>query len=194
MSQDAEWVERILGGDEDAFERLYEKYRRSLYRTALAITSDPGAAEEILQDGFLRAYPHLDRVDCSRPLGPWLQRIVVNLSYNWANQRRRWHLPLDEVMDRLVAGSRGSPHGSYEREETREVLRRAIESLSLEKRTVLVLFYLQGFSYGEIAYIVGCPLGTVKSRLHHARTALRRALVQEGSLVVRGAAADLGSS
>ncbi len=193
MSQDAEWVERILEGDQDAFEHLYDKYRRSLYRTALAITSDHGAAEEILQDGFLRAYSHLHRVDSSRPLGPWLQRIVVNLSYNWTNQRRRWHLPLDEVMDRLVAGSRGSPQGTYERGETREVLRRAIESLSLEKRTVLVLFYLQGFSHAEIAYIVGCPIGTVKSRLHYAREALRRALLREATLATGVAALELRS-
>lgn len=194
MSQDAELVERILEGDEDAFECLYDKYKRGLYRTALAITSDSGAAEEILQDGFLRAYSHLHRVDCSKPLGPWLQRIVVNLSYNWANQRRRWQLPLDEVMDRLVVGSRGSPQGTYERGETREVLRRAIESLSLEKRTVLVLFYLHGFSHAEIAYIVGRPVGTVKSRLHHGRNALRQALLREGSLAGLGRTADLGLS
>lgn len=194
MIQDAEWVERILEGDEGAFELLYNKYRGSLYRTALAVTSDPGAAEEILQDGFLRAYSHLDRVDCSRPLGPWLQRIVVNLSYNWVNQRKRWHLPLDEVMERLVAGTGGSPQMSFERGETREVLRRAIESLSLAKRTVLVLFYLQGFSHAEIAYIVGCPVGTVKSRLYHARRGLRQALSREGLLAARGAVADLGWS
>ncbi len=176
MNPDAELVWRILEGDLDAFEALYQKYRRQLYQTALAITGDSGAAEEILQDSFVRAYAAMKRVDASVSLAPWLHRIAVNLSYNWANRHRRWPLDIDSWVDRLLASPSVSPERVLEGSELSEVVREAIASLHFRQRAVIVLYYLQGFSLAEIGYILDCPVGTVKSRLHYACKALRQKL------------------
>jgi len=176
MSQDAELVSRILDGDLQAFEALYGKYRRQLYQTALAITGNAGAAEEILQDSFVRAHAAMNRVDASVSLAPWLHRIAVNLSYNWTNRHRHWTLDIDSWVDRLIAGPTVSPERAVEGTEVSDVVRDAIASLGFKQRAVIILFYLQGFSLAEIGYILDCPVGTVKSRLHYACKALRQRL------------------
>lgn len=179
MNRDAELVSRIREGDSEAFAALYDRYKKGLFRTALAITDDQGAAEEILQDCFLKAYRSLPRVDCSTPLGPWLHRIVVNLSYNWVVKRHPWFVLVEGMIDRLVASPQLSPEYAYERKELHRRLHEAIKSLNIYHRLVVMLFYLQGFSLTEIAYILECPVGTVKSRLHHARKILKGKLAEE---------------
>lgn len=182
MSEDAELVSRIRCGDLDAFEALYHKYKRQLYQTALAITGDSGAAEEILQDGFVRVYAAIERVDVSRPLSPWLYRIVVNLSYNWMNHHRHWPLALDTLIEHLIAGPAASPEHAAEGSELRQIVWEAVASLSFKQRSAVVLFYLQGLSLQEIAYILDCPVGTIKSRLHYACKALRKKLSEDRRL------------
>ncbi len=193
MLGDGELVSRIRAGDLDAFEILYHKYKEQLYRTALAITSDRGAAEEIVQDCFLRAYDNIDRVDGRSSLRPWLHRIIVNLSYNWAAKRRLRLISLEDVFDRLLPVSHNSPERVFQKEELLGVVYDAIRSLSMPQRVVVVLFYLQGFSLAEIAYVMDCPVGTVKSRLHNARKALRKRLMAD-LRIPREAAYELLSS
>jgi len=173
MLDDRELVPRIQSGDLAAFETLYNKYKNELYRTALAISRDEGAAEELLQDCFLRAYDHIDSVDACCSLRPWLHRIIVNLSYNWSAKKRLPLVSFEEVFDRLLSLPRSSPERVFERRELVEVLDAAVRSLSMAQRVVVVLFYMQGFSLVEIAHILDCPVGTVKSRLHNARKALK---------------------
>jgi RNA polymerase sigma-70 factor (ECF subfamily) len=193
MLDDAELVPRIQGGDLSAFESLYCKYKNELYRTALAITRDQGAAEELLQDCFLRAYDHIDGVDACSSLRPWLHRIIVNLSYNWSAKKRLRLVSFEDAFERLLALPRSSPERVYERQELMKAVDEAIRSLSMPQRVVVVLFYLQGFSLVEIAYVLDCPVGTVKSRLHNARRALKRRLTVDLSMS-REAAYELLSS
>lgn len=182
MGEDAQLVMRIQGGDLGAFEALYHKYKRPLYHTALAITGDDGAAEELLQDCFVRAHAAMDRVNGSNSLSPWLHRIIVNLSYNWVKRNQRWPLGLDTFVDRLIAGPAASPEHAAEGSELRAIVRDAVASLNLKQRVVVILFYFQGFSLTEIAYVLDCPVGTVKSRLHRASQALRTQLLQDRRL------------
>lgn len=193
MLDDGDLVPRIQGGDLSAFEVLYGKYKDELYRTALAITRDRGAAEELLQDCFLRAYDHIDGVDGCRSLRPWLHRIIVNLSYNWAAKRRLHLVSFEEVFDRLLAVPRSSPERAFERQEVLQLVDEAIKALGMPQRVVVVLFYLQGFSLDEIAYVLSCPVGTVKSRLYNARKELRRKLGAD-SRISREMAYELLSS
>lgn len=175
MCQDAELIALIRSGDLSAFQALYNKYKVPVFQTALAITRDHYAAEEILQDCFVRAYLNIDRLDGSTSISPWLHRIAVNLAYNWV-LRRRWTLPLEDIVDCLVAGPRTSPEHHLEEDELQRTLREAVDSLPFRQRVVLILYYLQGFSLGEIAQILDCPVGTVKSRLHYACEKLRAKL------------------
>jgi len=174
--EDNELIPRVRQGDLGAFEALYDKYKGQVYRTALAIARDRGAAEDILQECFVRVYAHIDKIDVSRPLSPWIHRIAVNLSYNWVTKRKRWVLSLGEVIDQFVGDRHSSPEHVLEREELRRVVQEAIHSLSFAQRVVIVLFYLNGFSLEEIAYILDCPVGTVKSRLYYGRQNLRHKL------------------
>jgi len=182
LSEDGQLISQIRKGNILALEALYEKYKGQVYRTALAITRDREAAEDILQDCFLRVYTHIDKLDGSVPLSPWLHRVAVNLSYNWAHRRRRWLRPLEEAIDRLVTSPCTLPESVLEIRELQRLVQKAIASLSFEHRVVIVLFYLDGFSLNEIAYILDCPVGTVKSRLHYARRNLRRKLERERRL------------
>jgi len=182
LSEDGRLISQIRQGNILALKTLYEKYKNQVYRTALAITRDREAAEDILQDCFLKVYTHIDKLDGSLPLSPWLYRVTVNLSYNWAAKRRRWLQPLEEVIDHLVVLPRTLPESVLERGELQRVVQNAIASLSFEHRVVIVLFYLNGFSLNEIAYILDCPVGTVKSRLHYARRNLRRKLERDRRL------------
>jgi len=189
VSEDAGLVARIRSGDLGAFELLYRKYKSRLYGTALAITGDRGAAEEILQDAFVRAYRAMGRADGSVSLSPWLHRIVVNLSCNWVRRNRQWTLPLDTWLDRLAIPAVSLEYAA-ESIELSAIVREAVAGLNSGQRAAIVLFYVQGFSLPEIAYILDCPVGTVKSRLHYACQALRKKLSADKRLageVVYGA-------
>jgi RNA polymerase sigma-70 factor (ECF subfamily) len=186
MNGDAELVSRIKEGDLVAFEALYDKYKGQIYRTALAITHQREAAEEILQDCFLRAYRHIHKVNSEAHLSPWLHRIAINLAHNWIARERPW-ASLEEFVDWLTVSPRLSPERIVEEKELQDVVQQAVDSLEFRQRAVVILFYLQGFNLTEIAYVLDCPVGTVKSRLYHARENLRRKLMGD-ERVSRGVA------
>ncbi len=176
---DGRLIARLREGDVDALGELYEKYKRRVFRTALAITRDQGAAEDILQECFLRLFTRASHIRTDVPLEPWLYRVTVNLSYTWAKKRQRRGGALEDVLDRLIAPLNLLPERAVERREVQETVRRAVEDLPLSHRVVVVLFYLEGLNLKEIASILDLPEGTVKSRLHYARRSLRRLLTEQ---------------
>lgn len=178
MIEDSRLIEQIRNGDLRAFEALYDKYKGHVYRTALAITNDSAAAEDLLQDCFLRLHANIDRLDGSTPISPWLHRVTVNLAYNFVARRKRAVSAMEALLDN-ISGPGASPERAAEHGELRTLVDAAIEQLSFEHRVVVILFYLSEFSLEEIAYILDCPIGTVKSRLHYARHKLRAQLVAE---------------
>lgn len=170
-------VVRIRDGDLEALGELYEKYKSLVYRTALAITHDKRAAEDILQDVFLRVYTYCDRLDETVTLRPWLYRVTVNSAYTWTNRVKRWFYLFQETLDRLVMSPQWYPEAAVEEQEWRQMILRAIDALSPNHRVVIVLHYLEGLSLKEIAYVADVPEGTVKSRLHYARKKLRKTIL-----------------
>ncbi len=176
MSQDADLVERLQNNDLEALGELYDRYRLTIFRTALAIARDDAAAEDLLQEAFLRLHAHAHKLDRARPVLPWLYRVTVNLSYTYVTRRRRWLAPLDEFLDDLVAPVRQRPEPMAEERDTLRTMQHAINTLSFSHRVVIVLHYLNELSVQEIAEILNCPAGTVKSRLHYGREHLRHLL------------------
>lgn len=160
-----------------ALGELYEKYRLPIFRTALAITRDQGAAEDILQECFVRLFTHSDRLSTERAVGPWLYRVAVNLSCDWIQNHRRW-VRLSEGLEQWFHSFRPTPEREVENQELQERVRTAIGNLPLAQQVVVVLFYLEGLSLREIAEILEVPEGTVKSRLHYAREALKESLAE----------------
>ena len=173
---DGRLIVRIREGDVDALGALYEQYKTRIFRTALAITRDRVAAEDILQETFLRLFTHAGMIHTDVPVGPWLYRVAVNLSYTWTQKRFRRAGSIEAVLDRLTVPIHLLPERLLERMEVQETVRQAIAGLPLTHRVVVVLFYLEGLSLKEIADVLEIPEGTVKSRLHYARESLRQFL------------------
>jgi RNA polymerase sigma-70 factor, ECF subfamily len=174
---------QLQAGDLNALGDLYDRYRLQIYRTALAITRDTAAAEDILQECFLRVHHYAERINGDLPLAPWLYRVTVNLSYTWSKRNKRYWTSIETLIDRLISPAKHAPESSAERSELSDKIQQAIETLPFSQRVVVVLHYLQGLSLKEIADILECPVGTVKSRLFHARAALKEQLGHEAAFL-----------
>jgi RNA polymerase sigma-70 factor (ECF subfamily) len=160
-----------------------------VYRTALAITNDPEAAADLLQDVFLRMHRFAHRIDPQRPLIPWLYRMTVNLAYSWIKRRNRWIRSLNEMAQWLSRARDPTPDQIAEQDENRQLIQRAIAALPVTQRIVVVLYYIGELTLKEISEILEIPVGTVKSRLHYGRRSLKKQLGLHRELLteVRGA-------
>ena len=185
MSQVAEKVEPISdsqliislqAGSLEALGVLYDRHRGLVFRTAIAITGDAEAAADLLQDLFLRLHRFASHIDPSRPLEPWLYRMTTNLSYTWVKRRQRWLRPLEDVADWLAGARKDTPAYLAEMTDSWRQVQQAVLSLPLAHRGVVVLYYVNDLSLQEIAEILDIPVGTVKSRLHYGREALKHSL------------------
>jgi len=172
-------VARMRSGDLDAFEEFFTTYERQVYTTALAITRDPGLAEEILQDCFVKAYRARHRLQTDRSPLPWLHRVTTNLCYSRIARRRVMIEPITALITNLVADLTSRPDQVVESREIIEVLQRAIDALPPKQQTAVILYYLHGYSLAEAAEIAACSVGTMKSRVHYALKALRSRLPEE---------------
>ncbi|MEN6299789.1 MAG: RNA polymerase sigma factor [Anaerolineaceae bacterium] len=169
-------VEELRSGSLEALGLLYDRYQHMVYRTAIAITGDSEAANDLLQDVFLRLYRFADHIDSKRPLEPWLYRMTANLSYTWVKRNHRWYQPLEDLADWLVSGESNVPLSQVESQDDWHLVQQAVLDLPLPQRIVVVLYYLNDLSIQEIAEILEVPVGTVKSRLHYGRHALKKNL------------------
>ena len=182
-ANDRQLILELQGGSLDALGELYDRYRQMVYRTALAITGDPEAASDLLQDVFLRLHRFAIRIDPQRPLEPWLYRMTANLSYTWVKRRKRWIKPLEDLAEWLVGTSRNQPYELAERNDEWQQVQHAVSNLPISQRVVVVLYYLNDLSLQEISEIIDVPVGTVKSRLHYGRNALRQTLGLQGESI-----------
>ena len=173
---DRELVLQLQDDSLAALGALYDRHSRLVYRTALVVTGDPEAAADLLQDVFLRLHRFADRVDPERPLEPWLYRVTANQSYTWVKRRQRWTHPLEEIAEWLSSGVKNSPQYITEQDDESKRIQGAIAKLSLPQRVVVVMYYINDLSLHEIAEILEIPEGTVKSRLHYGRNALKNHL------------------
>jgi len=173
---DQDLILAIQEGSLEALGVIYDRHRRLVYRTALAICNDPEAAADLLQDVFLRPFRFARRIDPQRPLEPWLYRVTTNLAYSWVKRRHRWIRSLEDIAEWMTSGKRQSPQQLAEQDEDSQRIREALARLPLSQRVVVVLYYINDLSLQEIAEIVRIPEGTVKSRLHYGRLALRQHL------------------
>lgn len=174
--EDADLVRAMGSGDLRAFEAFFRRFEAPVYRTALAMTRDVMTAEEVVADTFMRAFAARERLDSCRPPLPYLQRVAINLCLNFLRRRRLGLVPLDDPAAGGHADPAASPEATAEQRELARVLTSGIASLPPRFRAVVTLRYLDGYELAEIAEILGWPLGTVKSRLHHALRQLRREL------------------
>jgi len=168
-----ELLERLRAGDARAFEELVTTHQHRVFGVALRMLGSAAEAEEVAQETFIRAHRSLAEFRGDARLSTWLYTIVSRLCLNrLASGDRRAVRGGEEILLR-VADERGGPDAGAERGELEAALHRAIAELPEERRVVIVLRDLEGLSYEEIAQALSLELGTVRSRLHRARTDLR---------------------
>jgi len=175
--------------DLDAFEAFFARHRGLIERTAYALVGDRQAAEEVLQDTFLRAYRHRASLRTDVSPVPWLYRVALNLCYSRLARRRLAEEPIGDTTAELRDHT-PEPADLIEREELRRSVRRGVAALPEKHQLVIVLYYLHGLSLQETASTLGIRLGTTKSRIHYALHALREHLGSERPV---GRAADLSA-
>ena len=171
---DAALVEQARGGAIDAYDTLVRRYQELAFRTAYLITGDAAEAEEAAQDGLTKAYYALDRFRAGAPFRPWLLQIVANEARNRRKAtRRRAHLALRAAAEELSGRAEPSPEGAVLAGERRDALLAAFEGLRDDDRRVLAYRYFFDLSEAEMAIVLNCARGTVKSRLSRALGRLR---------------------
>ncbi len=183
-SPQVEWVRRARAGDLDAFERLFSHYQRGIYNLIYQMVRSEQDAADLTQDVFVRVWKSLPRLEAVEAFPSWVYRIAGNLARNWIRDHTRVRTesldqPIGNDEDRgprEIADSRPDPAGQLQTQSTQDAVRRAIMGLSEDHRTVVTLHHLEGLSVEEISGIMGCSVGTVKSRLSRAREHLRRKL------------------
>src|ERR1051326_1046951 len=166
-------IQRVLGGNRDAFKTLIQRYSDPLYRHALCMTGSPDVAEDILQLSFIKAYQHLAEV--RGRFDAWVFRIVANGCKDWLKNIRRSHLSYDEDDQ---PSSYATPEEELDRTELRTDLDRALATLPASLREAFVMKHVEGRSYEEMADLLGTTVGALKMRVHRAREALQ-ALLEE---------------
>lgn len=175
LETDESLVRRCQAGDSTAFDCLARRHQKLVFRLIYRIVGKDADIEDIAQEVFLRAYKGLDKFRGDAAFSTWLTRIAVNYCLKVLNQRKT--KPLLECLTSFIACSKESIQQSVvELQEQRDVVKHALEQLSPKHKAVTVLLYFEGHSCEEISEILGCSVGTVKSRLYHARIKLKKLL------------------
>ena len=181
---DFELVRRLCSRNaalvDPAFDTLYRKYRDRVYSSAYRILRDPALAADVTQETFLTVLRKASKFDFRSAFSSWLYRVAVNLSID-ARRKRGRHRPLSlgdpevsawaESADRRKEPPPG-PLAAAAASELAEIVEKAVADLNPKLGVVVVLRYVEGLGYEEIAEILEVPLGTVKSRLNRAHAAL----------------------
>jgi len=175
QTPDDELLLRYVRGETRAFDDLVERYHRRVYAVALRMTGNPEDARDVCQDVFISAMRALRRFRGDAKLSTWFHRVAINASTDHLRKQRRHIGPgLDDVPER--ADDEPGPPERAEDASRAVAVHEALGDISDEHRAVLVLHDLQGLDYGEVADVLGVPVGTVKSRIHRARSELARRL------------------
>ncbi len=182
---DVEIVRRVQAGDVAAFDRLIEKYRERVFGIIYNMTSNREDAADLSQDAFIKAFQSIHRFGGQSSFFTWLYRIAVNSTLSHLRKARlRAFFSLEridseepvakEIIDALTDKS-GADRDTYVHE-LQEKLNDAMQKLSIKHRTVVTLFEIEGLSHQEIADVMECSVGTVRSRLHYAKQLLQSEL------------------
>ncbi len=181
---DQQLVERAQRGDKQAFGLLVEKYQRKLARLISRLVRDPGEVEDVTQEAFVKAYRALPSFRGDSAFYTWLYRIGINTAKNYLVAMRRRAPTSTEVEAEEAEGYDGgellreisTPESLLLTKEIAGTVNQAIEALPEELRSAIQLRELEGMSYEEIAKLMDCPVGTVRSRIFRAREAIAERL------------------
>ncbi len=188
-NDELELIGRARNGDGDAFGTLMKRHESMIFNAVMGMVRNTEDARDITQDAFFKAYRSLKsfRGDCK--FSSWVYRIAVNAAKDFLrSESRRPHISLDadtedddgegQPMQIADDSTAADPQASAEASETQRIVRAALARLSDNHREILILRDIEGYSYEDIADMLGLELCTVKSRINRARIAMRQELVR----------------
>lgn len=181
VNMDGELVEQVRHGDKQAFDLLVQKYQFKILKLVNRYVNDPSEAMDVAQESFIKAYRALDKFRGESAFYTWLYRIAINTAKNHAVSQSRRIIEADvEVVDmeQILTKNNVKEYSTPEKilleVEIEDAVNEVIQHLPKELRTAITLRELEGMSYEEIAGIMACPVGTVRSRIFRAREAIER--------------------
>lgn len=183
---DTDWsvVQRVQAGDTTAFDALILKYRERVYGVVYNMSANREDAADLTQDAFIKAFQSIHRFQGQASFFTWLYRIAVNSTLTHLRKARlRTFFSLEKITEEdhtaellsKLTDKKGADRDLYVRE-LQEKLNEAMQKLSIKHRTVVTLFEIDGLGHEEIAEIMECSVGTVRSRLHYAKQLLQAEL------------------
>jgi len=183
--EEQELVNRARKGDLAAYDELVQKYQQRIYATVYHMTSNHEDANDLAQEAFIKGFQALKSFKVGSSFYTWVYRIAVNKTINFLKQRKnRSHMSLNDLdfntehdPDLVALVSDKTPRRDVNLSELQEKLNEAMQKLSDSHRLVVTLHDVQGLSHEEIAKIMDCNIGTVRSRLFYARQQLQGYLV-----------------
>ncbi|MGW7762490.1 RNA polymerase sigma factor SigW [Bacillus velezensis] len=176
-------IKQVKKGDQNAFAEIVDLYKDKIYQLCYRMLGNVHEAEDIAQEAFIRAYVNIDSFDINRKFSTWLYRIATNLTIDRIRKKKP-----DYYLDAEVAGAEGLtmysqiaadgvlPEDAVLSLEMSDTIQKKILKLPDKYRTVIVLKYIDELSLIEIGEILNIPVGTVKTRIHRGREALRKQL------------------
>lgn len=174
-------VKQVQAGDVAAFDQLIIKYRERVFGVVYNLTANREDASDLTQDAFIKAFQSINRFQGTCSFFTWLYRIAVNTTLSHLRKNRlRSFFSLESLQEEKVntqileqlTDKKGADRDTY-LQELKEKLNEALQKLSIPHRTVITLFEIDGLSHAEIAEVMGCSEGTVRSRLHYAKQFLQ---------------------
>jgi RNA polymerase sigma-70 factor (ECF subfamily) len=173
---DAELALKAKRGDIDAFGELVERYKERAYMIALGFVGSPDDAMDLSQEAFVKAFKAMRTFKDGADFYPWFYAVLRNTCFNFLRKRKtRRESSLDAAQEYGfdVADVAPDPSTTLERKEMRALVRAEIDKLAPVHKEILLLRHFELLSYKEMAGVLGCPIGTVMSRLYAARQALK---------------------
>lgn len=172
-------IKRCRDGDQRAMEQIVKRYEKQVYNTAFGIVGNREDAQDITQDVFLTIWNKIGQFKFRSKFSTWIYQIAKNQSLNLKNLKKRRQTDATEIDDSQawVPVDEKTPETTLLVYEQQKLLLRALDNLKEKHRTILVLREMEALSYDDISEVLGCSMGRVKSRLHEARLALRKAFL-----------------
>lgn len=175
---DQELIDQCLTGRTEAFGQLVIRYQDRLYNSLVHVIGSADTAQDVVQEAFVHAFQKLGSFRGQSAFYSWLFRIALNAAISEKRKNRRMAGSVEAAresagIEPIDARAENYPAHALEVAERQAMVHQALDQLAEEFRTVLVLKEMDGLKYEEIAEIVGCPIGTVRSRIHRARSELR---------------------
>lgn len=178
--KEVELIERCRSGDVDAFELLVQKFAAQAVRTAYLTTGRQELAEDIAQEAFIQCFYSIKQLKKAEFFRPWFYKMLIRTGWKMA-LKNKGLLSIDNLeSNRTTVFYHGNLEEAFEKKETEEAVYQSVSKLSVPLKTVVILYYYNEFSINEIAGILCCKEGTVKSRLFKARKLLAALLQEKG--------------